>query len=115
MTNGKPNALYFSGDTIYFPELVQMKDNFHISIALYNLGCAIVPADANGSMLQITMGGEQGARLFKETEADVLVPMHYMSWKHFTQFDEGLRKEFEEHGVLDKVRWLKPASAVRII
>lgn len=92
-----------------------MKDMFHISVALYNLGAAKGPLGPGGSMLQITMGGEQGARLFKETGADVLVPMHYMSWKHFTQFEEGLKKEFEEAGVLDKVCWLEPGVAKRII
>jgi L-ascorbate metabolism protein UlaG (beta-lactamase superfamily) len=114
-TGGRPNAVYFSGDTVYFEELVQMKDRFHISVALYNLGAAHVPVGPGGSMLQVTMGGEQGARLFKETGAGVLVPMHYMSWRHFTEFGGKLRREFEEHGVLDKVRWLQPGVAVRII
>jgi L-ascorbate metabolism protein UlaG (beta-lactamase superfamily) len=114
-TNGRPNAVYFSGDTVYFEELLRMKDMFHISVALYNLGAAMGPVGPGGSMLQITMGGEQGARLFKETGADVLVPMHYMSWKHFTQFDEGLKREFEQAGVLDKVCWLEPGVVKRIV
>jgi L-ascorbate metabolism protein UlaG (beta-lactamase superfamily) len=114
-TDGRPNAIYFSGDTVYFPELVRMRDRFHVSVALYNLGCAYTHVGPDGERLQITMGGEQGARLFRETGADVLVPMHYMSWKHFTEFDEGLRDELEKGGVLDKVRWLEPGVPVRII
>lgn len=27
-TDGKPNAIYFSGDTIYLPELARMKERF---------------------------------------------------------------------------------------
>jgi hypothetical protein len=27
-TDGKPNAIYFSGDTIYLPELAKMKERF---------------------------------------------------------------------------------------
>ncbi|KAL2132163.1 hypothetical protein VTI74DRAFT_4126 [Chaetomium olivicolor] len=86
-TDGLPNAIYFSGDTVYFEELVQMREKFHIS----------------------------AARLFKETGADVLVPMHYMSWKHFTQFDEELKHAFEEAGVLEKVHWAEPGVVKRII
>lgn len=27
-TDGKPNAIYFSGDTIYLPELAKMKEKY---------------------------------------------------------------------------------------
>ena len=27
-TDGKPNAIYFSGDTIYLPELAKMRERF---------------------------------------------------------------------------------------
>lgn len=114
-TNGLPNSVYFSGDTVYFEELVQMREKFHISVALYNLGAAKVPIGPNGEMLQITMCGAQAARLFTETKADVLVPMHYMSWKHFTEFDKDLRQAFEDAGVLERVRWLEPGVSKRII
>jgi hypothetical protein len=30
-TAGKPNAIYFSGDTIYLPELARMKEQFRKS------------------------------------------------------------------------------------
>lgn len=52
--------------------------------------------------------------MFWGLNADVLVPMHYESWDHVTQNGEGLFKEFEAEGVLDKVRWLKPGKAVEI-
>ncbi|KAJ4306231.1 hypothetical protein N0V88_001029 [Collariella sp. IMI 366227] len=114
-TDGKPNAIYFSGDTVYFEELARMREKFHISVAMYNLGRARVPVGPGGEVVQITMDGAQAARLFKETGADVLVPMHYMSWKHFTQFDKELKGAFEEAGVLDKVHWLEPGVAKRIV
>jgi L-ascorbate metabolism protein UlaG (beta-lactamase superfamily) len=60
------------------------------------------------------MDGRQAARLFREIRADVLVPMHYESWDHFTQHQEELEQEFEDEGVLSNVRWLKPGKAVVI-
>ncbi len=75
-----PNAIYFSGDTICFEELVQIRDKFHIVVAV--LAVKVPLPDGH---LQIIMDGKQGARLFREIKADILVPMHYESWGHFTQ------------------------------
>ncbi|KAM0425340.1 hypothetical protein ACHAPT_009396 [Fusarium lateritium] len=112
-TNGLPNAIYFSGDTVYFEELTKIKDMFHISVALFNVGEARIPMGTEE--LQITMGGKQAARLFKEIGADILVPQHFESWKHFTQFGDGLRRELEEAGVGEQVCWLEPGVKKIII
>ncbi|KAM0426337.1 hypothetical protein ACHAPT_008378 [Fusarium lateritium] len=112
-TDGLPNAMYFSGDTIYFEELTQMRDKFHISIAIFNIGAAFAPTPS-GEPLQITMGGEQASRLFREIGADVLVPMHYESWGHFTENGEKLAEVFEKEGILGKVSWLDPGVQKKI-
>ena len=49
-SDGKPNALYLSGDTIYLEELPKIKDRFSVSVALFNVGKAMVPK-AGGGML----------------------------------------------------------------
>ena len=119
--DGRPNAVYFTGDTVYVEELAKMADKYHIAVALMNLGKATfyevndegLPGQP-GDVLQITMDGRQAARLFRDIKADVLVPMHFESWDHFTQHQEELSKEFEDEGILPKVRWLKPGKAVQI-
>ncbi|KAK0656860.1 beta-lactamase superfamily domain-containing protein [Cercophora newfieldiana] len=113
-TDGLPNAIYFSGDTIYLPELAQMKDKFHISVALLNIGNVLVP-HPEGGVLQITMAGEDAARLAREIEADVLVPMHFESWAHFTEGKEELRGALEREGVQEKVVWLEPGVKTRVV
>ncbi|KAH6616295.1 beta-lactamase superfamily domain-containing protein [Boeremia exigua] len=118
--DGRPNVLYFSGDTVYIPELAQIKQRYNVVIAIMNCGQATfldtdsegLP-DHEGESLQITMGGTQAVRLFKDIGADVLVPMHFESWDHFKQGKEGLAREFEEEGVLGSVRWLVPGRAVK--
>ncbi|KAG7292046.1 hypothetical protein NEMBOFW57_002077 [Staphylotrichum longicolle] len=105
-TGGKPNALYFSGDTIYLPELAKMKEQYHISVALLNIGKATAPLPTGP--MQITMDGAQAARLFKEIGADVLVPMHFESWGHFAEKREALAEALQREGVMDKVLWLEP-------
>ncbi|KAK0455610.1 putative Zn-dependent hydrolases of the beta-lactamase protein [Desarmillaria tabescens] len=112
-TDGLPNAIYFSGDTVYIEELAEMCNKFHIVVAVLNLGAAKAPLP--DGPLQITMDGKQAARLFREIKADILVPMHYESWNHFTQFGKELAKVFEEEGIQDKVCWLTPGVSKKVI
>lgn len=105
-SDGRPNAIYISGDTVYLDELAQtIPQKWKITVAILNFGNAQVPMPGGGS-LQITMDGKQGARLFRELKADVLVPMHFDSWGHFTQHGDGLKTDFENEGVHDQVCWL---------
>ncbi|KAJ0423255.1 beta-lactamase superfamily domain-containing protein [Aspergillus carlsbadensis] len=115
--DGLPNAIYFSGDTVYISELESIAERFHVCAAVLNLGNAHKPAsvEAGEPAMQITMDGRDGARLFRALRADVLVPMHYESWGHFTQFGEELRRVFGEEGVGERVCWLKGGEKVMVL
>ncbi|KAI3321128.1 Metallo-hydrolase/oxidoreductase [Xylariaceae sp. AK1471] len=114
--DGKPNVIYFSGDTVYFPELSNtIRERWHVSLALLNLGGAAVPVAGEDGLLQITMDGKQAAQLAREIGADVLVPMHYKGWNHFKESTEHLKKALDEGGVADKVVWLKPGIATKVL
>ncbi|KAJ5381223.1 beta-lactamase superfamily domain-containing protein [Penicillium cataractarum] len=115
--DGLPNAIYFTGDTVYIDELNAIADRYHVRAAVMNLGNAHVPSsDEPGSTpMQITMGGKDGAKLFRALKADVLVPMHYESWGHFTEFGVELRQAFEEEGISDKICWLKAGEKVHVL
>lgn len=111
--NGKPNAIYFTGDTVYIDEFAKIPEKFNIVATIMNLGNAM--GDIPGGPFQITMDGKQGAQLLRTVKGDCLVPMHYESWKHFTQFGKELTQDFENEGVSDKVRWLTPGKSVKIL
>ncbi|KAI0879987.1 Metallo-hydrolase/oxidoreductase [Annulohypoxylon maeteangense] len=114
-TNGLPNAIYFSGDTVYLEELANIRDRFHISLAIFNLGAASVMLPGSAEPLLITMDGTTGAKLFREIGADILVPLHFESWDHFSQSKEALATAFESAGISDKVHWLEPGKSKRIL
>ncbi|KAF5135162.1 UPF0173 metal-dependent hydrolase [Metarhizium anisopliae] len=112
-TNGKPNAIYFSGDTVYVEELAGIKDRFHVRAALLNLGAASVPV--SDPPLQITMDGSQAVRLIGDIDPDVVIPMHCDGWGHFAENGSQAAKVFEAANIKNKIRWLKPGEKTRII
>lgn len=113
--DGLPNAVYFTGDTVLMPEHADISKRFHIVVAIMNLGDARIPLPGLDEPLQITMGGKNAAELFRQLQADILVPIHYESWHHFTQFGTELRKVFEGEGISDKICWLEPGQKKRVI
>ncbi|XXG95310.1 hypothetical protein Hte_001571 [Hypoxylon texense] len=124
-TGGRPNAVFFSGDTVYLPELgPRVRDRFHVSLALFSLGAAsvVLPGGSGGGgdgddqPLQITMDGAQAARLFRELGADALVPLHFEAWDHFSQKGrQPVASAFEAEGISDKVYWLEPGKPRKIV
>ncbi|OJJ86171.1 MBL fold metallo-hydrolase [Aspergillus glaucus CBS 516.65] len=103
---GKPNAIYFSGDTVYIDELKEIGNKWHVMAAVLNLGNATFHFPIGP--IQITMNGKQAAQFVRDIGADVMVPMHFESWDHFTEYREDLVKVFEEKGIMDKVCWTTP-------
>ncbi len=109
ITGRKPNVIYFSGDTIYLEELGGIAEQYHVSVALLNLGKATVPGST-----PITMDGEQGAKLAKSLAAEVVIPMHYDGWAHFAEGRQGAEAAFEKAALAEKVLWLVPGVETQI-
>jgi L-ascorbate metabolism protein UlaG (beta-lactamase superfamily) len=110
-TDGLPNAIWYSGDTVYMKEVAQLKDMYHLRAAIFNMGAA---ETASPNSIRITMNGSEVAQMFKDVGADILVPMHYNPWSHFTESVEQVREDFELAGISDKVQWLTPGQRTRI-
>ncbi|KAJ6438780.1 zn-dependent hydrolases of the beta-lactamase protein [Purpureocillium lavendulum] len=112
-TNGLPNAIYISGDTVYMEELARLKEKFHISVALLNLGAASVPV--SDPPLVITMDGKQASRLIRDIEPDIVVPLHFEGWTHFAQGREEAAEALRQEGIEKKVMWLPRGVATDIV
>ncbi|KAI1267824.1 Metallo-hydrolase/oxidoreductase [Xylariaceae sp. FL1019] len=112
--DGKPNAIYFSGDTVYLPEFAKIAEKWHVSLALLNSGRAVVTMPGETEPLMITMDGKQAAQLTRELGIDVVVPMHFESWEHFSEGREPLRKTLEAEGIGHKVLWAEPGVATKV-
>ncbi|KAM7183637.1 Zn-dependent hydrolase of the beta-lactamase [Rhypophila sp. PSN 637] len=113
---GKPNAIYFSGDTVYLPEVAaRLREEFHVAVAVLNIGRAQVSIPGEAGPRQITLGGKEAARLFREIGADVLVPIHYEDWGHFSERGDDLREVLKGEGLGDEVCWLERGVKKRLV
>lgn len=114
-SDGRSNAVWFTGDTLYYPELAKMLGQWHISVAIMNLGQAMAPTgDPQNPYLQITMSGKDATKFYQDHQPDVIVPMHYAEWQHFTEHDDDLVKAVKEGGIEDKIQWLKRGVPVTV-
>lgn len=113
-TDDKPNAIYFSGDTVWIEELKKLKNMYHVQVALLNLGGAAVEMPGQ-TPLPITMDAKQAAQMVREIGAEIMVPMHFDSWHHFKQYEGDLRKELEVEGVISKTKFLTPGQKTQVL
>lgn len=101
-TPGEDEALYVSGDTVYYDELDEIARRFTVGAAVLHFGAALVPYFGDD---YITMDGEQGARLTRALGAGTVVPVHYDAWDHFTQGRDGIAAAFADAGLADRLHW----------
>ena len=112
-TDGKPNAIYISGDTAYMDELATLGDRYNISIALIHLGRAMIPGP-DGETMQITMDVEQGLKLGQQIGAKTIVPIHFEGWNHFTEDRSTLVDAIEKSGSKNRFVVLEPGVGTSI-
>lgn len=62
-----------------------------------------------------TFDGKQAAHFMRVSGADVMVPIHFESWEHFTEHQAELLDVFEKEGISEKVQWLTPGVAKQIV
>jgi L-ascorbate metabolism protein UlaG (beta-lactamase superfamily) len=103
---GETEAVYVSGDTVYIEELDEIGRRFTIGHALLHLGAARFKEYRDGRL--ISMDGDQAAALTRSLNAHTVIPVHYASWRHFTEGREDVTARFAAAGVADRLRWLTP-------
>jgi L-ascorbate metabolism protein UlaG (beta-lactamase superfamily) len=122
---GRPNAVWFTGDTIYLDSWKEKFFKWNILVALVNLGAAmpdpavvlalgdpkLIPEDG---VLQITMGGSDAVKLVQDLGIAKVVPMHFEGWGHFTQYGAELKKVVEKANIMDQVHFVEPGVATEV-
>ena len=108
--DGQDGALYITGDTVWFDDIVEVGQQFDVGTVILHMGAAKVPAAGDNAL---TMTSEEGARLTKALDANVAFAAHFEGWAHYTDFSrERMARVFDEAGVGDRLHLIAPGETV---
>ncbi len=99
---GQDGALYITGDTVWFDDIVKVGQQFNVGTVILHMGAAKVPAAGDNAL---TMTSEEGAQLTKALDANVAFAAHFEGWAHYTDASrERMARVFDEAGVGDRLQ-----------
>jgi L-ascorbate metabolism protein UlaG (beta-lactamase superfamily) len=95
-------ALYFSGDTVWFDGVAEVARWFHVTTAVLNMGAARVEA---AGPAPLTMTAEDGIELARAMPDATIVPVHFEDWAHFSESRKIIEGAFQASGLQARLRW----------
>jgi L-ascorbate metabolism protein UlaG (beta-lactamase superfamily) len=98
-----PNqALYVSGDTVWYEGIAQVAQRFHVQVAIVHLGAARVPEVGS---FHLTMTAAEAIQVARKFANATVVPMHFEDWAHFSEGSEDIARTFAEAHLEHRLRW----------
>jgi L-ascorbate metabolism protein UlaG (beta-lactamase superfamily) len=104
-------AIYFSGDTVWFDGVAEVARRFPVRIASFNMGAARVPAVGPFALTMTVEDGIRAARAFSDA---TIIPLHYEGWAHFSESREVISRAFDAAGINGRVRWLERGTTMAV-
>lgn len=103
------HAVYLSGDTVWYEDLVEVERRFPVRVAVLFMGAARVAAAGPSHLTFTAREGVEAARCFDRA---TIVPLHFEGWGHFSESRGDVQKAFDEAGLGERLFWLPPGKAV---
>jgi L-ascorbate metabolism protein UlaG (beta-lactamase superfamily) len=97
-------AVYISGDTVWYEGVAEVANRFNIKIAVLFLGAAIVK---EVGAQHLTMTAEESILAAQCFAGAKIVPLHFEGWEHFSQSYKEIQNSFEKAGIPERLYWLK--------
>ena len=107
----RDQAIYFSGDTVWYEELEEVAKRFAPRVALLNLGAARVPEVGPFHLTMTANEAVQAAKVFSQA---TIVPLHFEGWAHFSEGRNEIHLAFSAAGVANRLRWPEAGQAIEI-
>ena len=104
-TGAAGDALYFSGDTVWYEGVAEVAQRFRVSLALLCMGAARVAAAGPAPLTFTAAEGVEFARAFPHA---TLVPLHHEGWAHFSESRSDIERAFRAAKLEERLRWLGP-------
>ncbi len=98
-------AVYLSGDTVWYDELLEVGRRFDVRVAVLFMGAARVAVAGPSPLTFTAEEGVAAARAFPDA---TIVPVHFEGWGHFTESRPQIAASFEAAGLTPRLRWLPP-------
>jgi L-ascorbate metabolism protein UlaG (beta-lactamase superfamily) len=109
-TDDPENALYISGDTVWYEGVEEILQRFHIKIAVLFLGAARVSASPS----HVTFTAEEGVKVARALPNATIVPLHFEGWKHFSEGRDIIAQTFAAAGLAERLQWLEAGKSVSV-
>jgi L-ascorbate metabolism protein UlaG (beta-lactamase superfamily) len=105
------NAVYVSGDTVWYEGVAEVAKRFPIRTAMLHLGAARVPAVGSFHLTMTADEAVQAAQAFSEA---AIVPVHYEGWAHFSEGRTQIEDAFRAAGLSHRVHWAEAGKAMPV-
>jgi L-ascorbate metabolism protein UlaG (beta-lactamase superfamily) len=96
-------AVYISGDTVWYEGVAEVANRFNIKIAVLFMGAAVVK---EVGIQHLTMTAEEAILAAQCFAGAKIVPLHFEGWGHFSESYKEIQSSFEKAGILERLYWL---------
>lgn len=103
--NENEDAIYVSGDTVWYEGVAEIASKFKVGYAILNMGAAQLEAVGPIDLTMNASGAVETAKFFAKAK---IIPAHYDGWAHWTEHREAIDKVFKAANLVDRLVWLEP-------
>lgn len=111
LADNPDDAIYFSGDTVWFDGMAEVARRFPVRTAVLFMGAAKVAVVGTSPLTMTTEDGVTAARAFFQA---TILPIHYEDWTHFSESRAVISAAFETAGVSERVCWMQRGAGIAI-
>jgi L-ascorbate metabolism protein UlaG (beta-lactamase superfamily) len=107
--NPNPEALYITGDTVWYDGVAEVARRFRVSVVVLFAGAA-----QTRGPFHLTMDSNDAIEAAHAFPHAAIVPVHHDSWAHLTQDRRDLEQAFGALSISSRLRLLEPGVPTAI-
>jgi len=105
------DAVYVSGDTVWFEGVAEVARRFSVPLAILNLGAARVAAAGPDAL---TLTAAEAVEVARAMPDATIVPLHFEGWEHFTESRAEVDEAFSRAGLANRLRWPQAGEPITV-
>lgn len=101
------DAVYISGDTVWYEGVAEVAGRFSIHKALLFMGAARVPGVGPDAVTMTAEDAVKAAYAFADAQ---IVPLHFEDWEHFSESRNDIEHAFRRNGLERRLHWIEKGA-----